>query len=101
MKISVLQQKPRVRYNPQVDAPDFSVLEEKCRVTLDDTFAMLEEAGKRGSDLAVTIEGINQSLQYTDSHWPFPEVYEGDGPLMKHFSSAHASGKCISWPVYS
>lgn len=85
MKISLLQQIPRVLYNP-ADTPDLNFLMEQAELTLDDTFAMLDEAGRRKSDLAVTIECVNMHLHWADTRWPFPEVYEGlDGPLVKRF----------------
>jgi len=86
MKISLLQQIPRFHYDEHTSTPELSFLKEQSALTMDDTFEMLEEAGKRGSDLAVTIEGINQHLRWADMRWPFPEVYEGlDGPLVRRF----------------
>ena len=58
MKISVLQQRPRYGYNQLTETPSLEYLNEQIALTLEDTFAMLDEAGVRGSDLAVTIEGI-------------------------------------------
>lgn len=85
MKISLLQQIPRFGYDP-ASAPELKFLKEQSELTLQDTFELLDEAGKRGSDLAVTIEGVNMHLHWADMRWPFPEVYEGlDGPLVKRF----------------
>ena len=86
MRISVLQQKPRFGYNICTSAPDLEFLKMQAELTLDDTFSMLEEAGRRKSDLAVTIEAVNMHVQCTDMRWPYAEVYESlDGPLVKRF----------------
>ena len=66
MKISVLLQKPRFRYNPLEEAPDLDFLIEQADLTLEDTYAMLDEAGRRGSDLAITVEAINMHLHCFD-----------------------------------
>ena len=85
MKISLLQQIPRPGYGSTSEA-DLDYLKQQSALTLEDTFEMLDEAGRRGSDLAVTIEGINMHLHWADMRWPYPEVYEGlDGPLVKRF----------------
>lgn len=85
MKISLLQQIPRPGYGSACEA-DLDYLKQQAALTIDDTFEMLDEAGRRGSDLAVTIEGINMHLHWADMRWPYPEVYEGlDGPLVKRF----------------
>ena len=86
MKISLLQQIPRYAYDEKTSSPDLAFLKEQSALTLDDTFHMLDEAGKQGSDLAVTIECVNMSLNWADMRWPYPDVYEGlDGPLVNRF----------------
>ena len=87
MKISVLQQRPRYGYNQLTETPSLEYLKEQIALTLEDTFAMLDEAGARGSDLAVTIEGVNMHVMWADMRWPYPELYEGlDGPLVARFA---------------
>ena len=87
MKISVLQQRPRYGYNQLTETPSLEYLNEQIALTLEDTFAMLDEAGARGSDLAVTIEGVNMHVMWADMRWPYPELYEGlDGPLVARFA---------------
>ena len=96
MKISVLQQKPRFRYNPLEEAPDLDFLIEQADLTLEDTYAMLDEAGRRGSDLAITVEAINMHLHCFDMRYPFPEVYETlDGPTVQRFSK-----KAKQWKMH-
>ena len=96
MRISVLQQKPRFGYNPGREQPALDYLIEQASLTLEDTFAMLDEAGRRGSDLAVTVEAINGHLHCFDTRWPFAEVYEGlDGPTVKRFAE-----KAREWKMH-
>jgi len=86
MKLSLLQQIPRYCYNPTYTTPDLDFLKEQAALTIEDTFEMLEEAGRRGSDLAITVEALNTHLNWADMRRPFPEVYEGlDGPLVRRF----------------
>lgn len=88
MRISVLQQVPRYSYDQLTETPDLAFLQEQSALTLEDTFAMLEEAGRRGSDLAVTVEASNLSLMWADMRWPYPDVYEGlDGPTAARFAA--------------
>ena len=85
MKISLLQQIPRSGYG-SLGELELDVLKELSTLTLEDTFEMIDEAGRRGSDLAVTVEGINMHLHWADMRWPYPEVYEGlDSPLVRRF----------------
>ena len=86
MRISLLQQIPRFAYNGINSLPDLDYLKKQSELTLEDTFRMLDEAGKRNSDLAVTIEGINMHLHWADMRWRYPDVYEGlDGPTVRKF----------------
>lgn len=88
MRISLLQQIPRFAYCPPSE-PDLNFLKEQSELTLNDTFEMLDEAGQRGTDLAVTIECVNMHLHWADMRWPYAEVYEGlDGPSVKRFCEA-------------
>ena len=87
MKLSVLQQKPRFGYDPKTERPDLEFLREQSAATMNDTFEMLQEASRQGSQLAVTIECVNAHLGYADMRWPYAEVYEGiDGPIVERFS---------------
>ena len=87
MKISVLQQKSRYGYCVGRDEPPLALLRSYASQRLEDCFSMLEEAGRRGSDLAVTIEAVNDCLNCADTRWPFAEVYEGiDGPTVRRFA---------------
>ena len=87
MKLSVLQQKPRFGYDAKTESPDLAFLKAQSELTMNDTFEMLEEASRQGSQLAVTIECVNAHLGYADMRWPYAEVYEGlDGPLVERFS---------------
>jgi len=85
LKISLLQQIPISGYG-STSEPDMDFLKKQAERTLKNTFDMLDEAGRRGTDLAVTIEGVNTHLSWADMRWPFPEVYEGlNGPVVKRF----------------
>ena len=96
MRISVVQQKIHGDYNPLTQSPPLEVLKEKAAQTLDETFAMLDEAGRRGSDLAVTIEAVNGHLHCADTRWPFTQVYEGlDGPTVQRFAQ-----KAKEWKMH-
>ena len=87
MKLSVLQQKPRFGYDQLTQTPSLELLKSQSALTLADTFDLLDEAGRRGSDLAVTIEAVNMHLLWADMRWPYSEVYEGlDSPLVRRFS---------------
>ncbi len=96
MKLSVLQQKPCFGYDQLTQAPSLELLKAKNEETLNETFAMLDEAGQKGSDLAVTIEGVNMTLCWADMRYPYPEVYEGlDGALVRRFSD-----KAKQWKMH-
>ena len=96
MRISVLQQKLRVCYNPQTESPSPQSLKEQAELSLADTFALLDEAGRRGSDLAVTVEAVNVQLLCTDTRLPYAEVYEGiDGATVRRFSE-----KAKEWKMH-
>lgn len=96
MRISVLQQKLRVGYDPKKDAPALEYLQEQAALQLDECFAMLDEAGRRGSDLAVTVEAVNSHLHCADTRWPFTQVYETtDGPTVQRFAA-----KAKEWKMH-
>ncbi|MBR3716309.1 MAG: carbon-nitrogen hydrolase family protein [Clostridia bacterium] len=87
MKISVLQQGKRYYYDMVREKPELDLLKEMSARTLDDCFELLDQAGKEGADLAVTIENVNSIVGFGDTRFRYPEVYEGlDGPLVKRFS---------------
>lgn len=96
MRISALQQKLRVCYDPQKESPSPEWLKERAALSLADTFALLDEAGRRNSDLAVTVETVNLQLLCTDTRLPFSEAYEGiDGPTVRRFSE-----KAKEWKMH-
>lgn len=96
MRISVLQQKPRFSYDEKTSSPDLAFLKKQAALSLDDTFEMLDEAGRRGTDLAVTIECVNNHEKCSDTRWPFTEVYEDlNGPTVKRFSE-----KAKEWKMH-
>lgn len=89
MKISVLQQKAVFGYDQLTEKPSLEWLKEQAERNVAHTLEMLEEAGARGSDLAVTTEAVNMSLRWADMRVPYAEVYEGlNGPTVQKFASA-------------
>ena len=95
MRISVLQQKFRYAYQQQPEPP-LDVLKEDAARALDECFALLDEAGRRGSDLTVTVEATNGHLNCADTRWPFTEIYETlDGPTVRRFAE-----KAREWKMH-
>ncbi len=86
MRISVLQQKFRYAYE-DCREPSLESLKEDAARALDECFALLDEAGRRGSELAVTVEATNGHLNCADTRWPFTEIYEDlNGPTVRRFA---------------
>ena len=87
MRIAVTHQKPRYEYDMFREKPDLPFLRNMLEPTMEDCYAMLEEAGRAGADLAVTIETVNSVVAYGDTRFPYPQVYDGlDGPQIQRFS---------------
>ena len=101
MRISVLQQRPRYSYELG-ESPELSFLRQMKDKTMDDCFEMLEEAARRQSDLAVTIETVNNDLQFFDTRYRYSDIHEGlDGPTVERFSKfARKSGMHIVTSLY-
>ena len=87
MRVSVLQQEIKYGYRCFNESPDLEFLKQKANESLDDCFAMLEQASKDGADIAVTTETVNNILALGDRRFPYPQIYEGvDGATVKRFS---------------
>lgn len=87
MKISVLQHKAVFGYDQLTETPPIEWLKDQAERNVQHALDMLEEAGRRGSDLAVTTEAVNMSLYWADMRVPYPEIYEGlDGNTVRRFA---------------
>ena len=96
MQISVLQQKIRSSYGMGQKEPPLDVLRREAAFNLEEAWAMIDEAGRRASDLAVTVEAINGHLNCADTRWPFAEIYEGlDGETVQRFAD-----KARAWKMH-
>ena len=96
MQISVLQQNSLFGYVIGPNAPSLDELRRHAALTLEETWAMIDEAGRRASDLAVTVEAINGHLNCADTRWPFAEIYEGlDGDTVQRFAE-----KARAWKMH-
>ena len=88
MKISVLQQQAVFGYDQLTETPAMDWLRQQAQRNVEHTLEMLEEAGRRGSDLAVTTEVVNMSACWADMRVPYPELYEGlNGPTVQQFAA--------------
>ena len=89
MKISVLQQQAVFGYDQLTETPPLDWLKAQAERNVAHTMELLDEAGRRGSDLAVTTEVVNMSACWADMRVSYPEIYEGlDGPAVRKFSEA-------------
>ena len=96
MKISVLQQQAVFGYDQLTETPDIAYLQQQAQRNVAHTLDMLDEAGARGSDLAVTTEVVNMSACWADMRVPYPELYEGlDGPTVRLFAE-----KAKQWNMF-
>jgi predicted amidohydrolase len=88
MKISCIQSKRKFTYSP-FEPCDFDKtrIMHYSQLQMDEGFEMIEQAGKEGSQLIVTIEGFNESVTQRDKRYEFLDFAEPlDGPIMDRFS---------------
>ena len=89
MKISVIQTK-RVFAYEVLDPGEFDLARCRClsQIEMDEGFALIEEAGRRQSNLVVTIEGFNESASPRDPRYDVMEIVEPlDGPVASRFGA--------------
>lgn len=85
MRISAIQSRQYNLYD--VNHPgDFDI--DKCRslsrIAVDEAFEMIDEAGRNGAKLIVTVEGMNVSVLPNDKRYDFVSTAEPmDGPIIK------------------
>lgn len=89
MKISVIQTKRKLGYDPAAPGNiDQKACLELSRLEMEEGFEMIEVAGRRGSQLVVTVEGFNQSVSHRDARYDFMNFVEPlDGPVTMRFRS--------------
>ena len=88
MKISVIQTKRQFAYDPrEPELPDLERILGSAQVEMDEGFALIDQAGREGADLIVTVEGFNQSVSHRDPRCDFMDYAEPlDGPIARRFS---------------
>lgn len=84
MKIAVLQQYPFQWYDINKEKPTLSELKKRGQKTLDRCFELIDEAAKRGAELAVTMETVNAYLVLGDTRFRYTDTLESD--TVKRFS---------------
>ena len=89
MKISLIQQRLSFNYDYRKESPSLDSLRADAEARLDECIALIEQAAKEGTDLAVTIETINACTALGDTRFAYTDIYDGvDGKTAKRFAEA-------------
>lgn len=89
MKISLIQQRLSFNYDYRKESPSLDSLRADAEARLDECIALMGQAAKEGTDLAVTIETINSCTAFGDVRFAYSDIYDGvDGKTAKRFAEA-------------
>lgn len=87
MKISVIQSEEKFLYKPWDPGEyDLELCRRLAQTGIDESFELMETAAKEGTQLIITIEGFNRTINPCDPRYNLADVVEPlDGPLMERF----------------
>ncbi len=89
MKISVIQSKLYNLYDVK-NPGDFDINKGRClsQIAVNEVFEMIDTAGRKGSQLIITVESMNVSILPSDTRYNFTSTAEPmDGIIIKRFRS--------------